>query len=502
MQPTAPRDSPGLRSFIPSDRPDLSRSISSCEPCDSWSNGGCSTPDSEASWMPKNVRFHEKVEQCIALAHFGEDDQEYDYDSDVMMIRKIRQPFNATKHQFNSKYKRRNVSPSKTIEKLPHAPLKSPEPQQEESLGSAISKHRPLLTHVVDGLFGEEIVIEELEDEEEDDEEDEYCEPPRWLHGRKNSIQMFQEKLEKLGAINGLQKDDSVARDLPCESPLSPMSMGRNSSSITTFETPSFRSKSSAFPFPSFGNTTSHVYNDNAEDESYWSADIDFCARTESDFSPRSSDSEPLSVVAPLSAAKAALVNRVMAEFWVVFNKKDYARSLVPVVLSTPPSLQPRRRTWSLSSTVSPSSPTLTGESPIARALAQHEQSLRQTLPLFVRNKVVALVRDEQYADEADIMERLSAIIQDCQDKVLASYQADAEHADDYISGFTEPLLIQKESSGGRPGVGSIDSGYGTDQDRVRDVRDVVEKEKGIQDWELYASAWDDDEAAAWESSF
>jgi len=97
-------------------------------------------------------------------------------------------------------------------------------------------------------------------------------------------------------------------------------------------------------------------------------------------------------------------------------------------------------------------------------------------------------VREEQHAGEASIIARLSTIIQDCQDKVLAAYQSE-----DYFS-------FSSQTAGDSPATSS-DSGYGSEKERVRDVC-YVEKEKGVKDWELYSNAWDDDEVMAWESSF
>lgn len=207
------------------------------------------------------------------------------------------------------------------------------------------------------------------------------------------------------------------------------------------------------------------------------------------------SDYEVLPAFSTLGPAKTALVNRVMQEFWVQFNAKDYSREPVSIHESSsntyPDDWASRKRT----------------SSPNAQALAAHEQSLRQTLPLFVRKRVEGLVASEDSPEESSIMAGLAAIIQDCQTKVLSAYEQDEygfsrcdRDNSAYEEGYTEssPMSMCSDS-----GYGS-EKRYGcSEKERVREVREV-EVEKGVKDWEVYRSAWEDDEAesAAWENSF
>jgi hypothetical protein len=114
----------------PSSTPKLTRAHTTA----SSSTTSAYTAPNSNSW--KYVRFHDKVEQCIALSHHGEDEPEYHYvsdsDSEVVVMRKL--PTRPTKHCSPCLRPKKKNHPSKTIEKLPHAPLKSSD-EENQGLG-------------------------------------------------------------------------------------------------------------------------------------------------------------------------------------------------------------------------------------------------------------------------------------------------------------------------------------------------------------------------------
>jgi len=164
------------------------------------------SPD-QGTWNSKNVRFHELVEQCIALGHLGDDEPEYHYisdsDDDVVVMRKTPTK-RVSKQRLQSVKPKKKHAPEKkkTIEKLPHATLKCPLEAEKEEEAEA-------------SLFGLGICQSPTEvaspplnkqtspnlshhDDSSDEEEDKYWKPPAWLRNRKDSVQIHQDKLEAI----------------------------------------------------------------------------------------------------------------------------------------------------------------------------------------------------------------------------------------------------------------------------------------------------------------
>ena len=182
------------------------------------SNASESMSYSDSNIANKNVRFHDMVEQCIAVAHPGEDDEpEYHYISDsddvaVVMRKptKQRRVFNQRSPPTKSKQK---APVSKTIEKLPHAPLKYPLETEEDcrattDMGLGVSKcpardRKASPPQSTPSSSGNNPACE--------DEMDEW-EESSWLQHHRDSIQIFHDKLSSinmLSPIDGLLRDSS-----------------------------------------------------------------------------------------------------------------------------------------------------------------------------------------------------------------------------------------------------------------------------------------------------
>ncbi|KIN04709.1 hypothetical protein OIDMADRAFT_142550 [Oidiodendron maius Zn] len=139
------------------------------------------------SW--KNVRFYELVEQCVAVGNLDDEESPcHDPDDEGIVMRKM--PRQIPK-QLSPVAPIPKTSPSKTIEKLPHAPLKSPEPPNYDGLGLSYLQSQPTVTTPVEPAT---IVFE---DEGEADEDDDW-KPPTWFCNRKDSVHLLHDKLDAI----------------------------------------------------------------------------------------------------------------------------------------------------------------------------------------------------------------------------------------------------------------------------------------------------------------
>jgi hypothetical protein len=149
---------------------------------------GTNTPSPNSR---KNVRFHELVEQCVALANLGDDESRYfsQPEDDAVVMRKTQKRI--PKHSSTMAYVPSTAS--KTIEKLPHAPLKSPE-ETREGLGSSYFS------------------TQHLKDESECAEEDDW-KPPTWFHKRKDSVHLLHDKLDAIRRSIGTSSSPNPLRN-------------------------------------------------------------------------------------------------------------------------------------------------------------------------------------------------------------------------------------------------------------------------------------------------
>ena len=151
------------------------------------STPGLETPD---GW--KKVQFHELVEQCIAVGTAGDEDNEYHYssdsDDDVIVMRKSKK--RATSKWLPAMQPKKQTSISKTIEKLPHVPLKDAEELQdvpEEEINDEFSSS--------DSTSLENFPDPTLLDHDSDEEDDMDWQPPARLQGGKDSAQIMKDKI-------------------------------------------------------------------------------------------------------------------------------------------------------------------------------------------------------------------------------------------------------------------------------------------------------------------
>lgn len=244
-----------------------------------------STPNPN-SW--KNVRFYELVEQCVAVANPDDDESRFSRDlvDDGMVMRNTskqipKQPFPEAPVPKNA--------PSKTIEKLPHAPLKSPEPQNSVGLGMSyfpVQRAAPPTVEPTSVSF----------EGDYQGDEDEDWKPPKWLRNRKDSVHLLHNKLEEITrrigtspaskplhdsrlARTSLEKGDTVAvTALTVEGRKSPLSF-----------------KLAAFSFTRASDTSPPAFSSSSRDEvlvakSKWSGAVDPAFTSSDYFSPRVSD--------------------------------------------------------------------------------------------------------------------------------------------------------------------------------------------------------------------
>jgi hypothetical protein len=197
------------------------------------------------SW--KIVRFHELVEQCIALTHPPDDPFTTLTSQRTFRSSSLPSPTPTSTSPSGS-------SPSKqTIQKLPHAPLKSPEPEAPR-LSISRGIQTPAITPPPGQLF---LFGDEEEEEEEEEEEDDDWRPPSWMQGRRDSVHLFRDRLE------------AIKRDLGTSSTLpSPPSISIPPAPPTTITTPTpFQLPPSSPTPPCLSDTTSSSSSSNDEDD-------------------------------------------------------------------------------------------------------------------------------------------------------------------------------------------------------------------------------------------
>jgi hypothetical protein len=161
------------------------------------------TPNPQ-SW--KNVRFYELVEQCVVVGNQGDEESpSHNADDDVIVMRTI--PRQVTK-QPSVIAPIPNTPPSKTIEKLPHIPLKSPEPPRYDALGLSYFPTQHILSPPVEPT-------PVLFEDENDGNEDEDWKPPTWFRNRKDSVHLLHDKLDAIKRSIGVTSPSKSLHESP-----------------------------------------------------------------------------------------------------------------------------------------------------------------------------------------------------------------------------------------------------------------------------------------------
>lgn len=242
-----------------------------------------STPNPNA-W--KNVRFYELVEQCVAVGNLDDDPPQSfsDLDDDVIVMRKIS---NHVHKQPSAVAAVLNTPPSRTIEKLPHAPLKSPEPPSCDGLGIS---YFPVQGDVSPSVETSPVP---LEDESEDEDDD--WKPPKWSRNRKDSVHLLHDKLDAIKRNIGT----SPTSESLCDSRLAITPVEKGDISLGTVVAAEGRIspvtfKLTAFSFTSTSDMNTSALSSSSSDagpatKSNWSA-VDPVFTSADYFSPRSSD--------------------------------------------------------------------------------------------------------------------------------------------------------------------------------------------------------------------
>jgi hypothetical protein len=260
----------------------------------------------------KNVRFHDLVEQCIALTHLGDDEPEYHYvsdsDDEAVVIRKPTKQKRLTKQRLPPTKPKQKAPVSKTIEKLPHAPLKCPLEAEKESpvatpdAGLGIS---PCLTQERKPSPPPSTISLSRDNSACDDEEDEGWEEPSWLHNRKDSVQIFHDKLDSIKMLSpteGLSRDSSFlhrpvlerneeAKNMPYVT-RGPTIKGRDAR--ISFELLPCRSQLAAFSFSSSSKAhheEDYMIDPADSDDEGWAENID-ASPSSSDYFSTGSDND------------------------------------------------------------------------------------------------------------------------------------------------------------------------------------------------------------------
>jgi hypothetical protein len=286
------------------------------------STDGLATPD---GW--KKVQFHELVEQCIVLANAGDEEHEYHYncDSDDDVIPMWEAKKRATNKWLLAVKPKILPQAAKTIEKLPNAPLKDDEAledtTEEESIEgtsspTSISNKSVLLSH------------------DSDEEDDIDWQPPAWLQGRKDSVQIMKDRLANFN----MQQDDRAkentvshrayverrdAGKVEDELPHAPMALSsQGSDALIRFEPAPTRSQLTSFSFSTskdqFPREDYFIVDPGmTEGESEDSSDMIRSSSHSSESSDKS-DSPGLA----LDNFQQTLLDRVMAEFWRLFYQQ------------------------------------------------------------------------------------------------------------------------------------------------------------------------------------
>jgi hypothetical protein len=127
----------------------------------------------------------------VALTNLGEDEYSYfsEPEDDVVVMRKTQKRI--PKQSSTVAYVPNTAS--KTIEKLPHAPLKTPG-ETREGLGTS--------------YFSTQYLKDESVCEEEDD-----WKPPTWFHKRKDSVHLWHDKLDAITRSIGTSSSPNPLRD-------------------------------------------------------------------------------------------------------------------------------------------------------------------------------------------------------------------------------------------------------------------------------------------------
>jgi hypothetical protein len=254
----------------------LSPSTGLTSPC---SYASEATTPNPSSW--KNVRFYELVEQCVALANL-EDDEYYsaNSDDDVVVMRKVVKRIPKPSSPVESV---QNSPPSKTIEKLPHAPLKSPDPTSSDGLEMSYfpTQHATPSEESSPPLFP---------DEGEDDDD---WKPPTWLRNRKDSVHMLH---DKLAAIKRSIIPSPASKPLH-DSPLAITSLGKGDTVPVDALTTKGRKNPITFQLAAFSFTrpsdvTTPALSSSSDVPSTWSAGVDPAFSSDDYFSPRLSNTD------------------------------------------------------------------------------------------------------------------------------------------------------------------------------------------------------------------
>lgn len=306
----------------------------------------------------KKVQFHELVEQCIVLANAGDDEHEYHYcsdsDDDVIVMRKAKK--RATSKWLPAIKPKKQAAISKTIEKLPHATLKYTE-ELEDVLGDEIIEEFSCSESA--SSFSQDIPDQIILDHDRDEENDMDWQPPAWLQGRKDSVQIVKDRLSgfkmqqeeaTLEATQQhrpqLERRDAVKEEQNI--PHVPMALTREGSDASIkFELPPCRSQLAAFSFnpaPKYQSPRNDYFMvDPGMTEGDSDSSVDMSrSSSQSKESSEKSNSPGLD----LDNFQRTVVDQVMGEFWVLF-KQQWDTSLSQSTVSPP--LSPTGPTTSLS---------------------------------------------------------------------------------------------------------------------------------------------------------
>jgi len=423
-------------------------------------SGSRSLSPDQLPWNSKNVRFHEVVVQCIVNS--GEDETCENIisepDEEVVMMRRPVKP--DLKKALPEKKKTQESPLPQTISKLPDASLKCSEDENEADenvVGLGIWQGPTVLTP--GPSWHNKLNGDEEDEDDESDEEEEEWEPPKWLHKRKDSMQIFHDKLVSIR----MHCETEGANQLPLQRPnlerreeavkedihVAKAPVIKDHDSTVVFDLPPCRSQLDAFSFSSKIELQGDTPSEERLEFSPRSQDY-FAAARRSNVDMDDFFEEDAEVSPALNLAKTAMVNRIMDEFWVVYNDMEKGTSVD----------------------------------------SYHRDVL---LPDVVRKHLESLVCNWRDPDEEEIIEDLLSIIHSCRDQLTPHLSSQSGDQDRHLT--ESPHL-------------SSDSGYGSEEtEKVRVViRDtntaLIEKEKGVQDWDLYPEAWDEDEAVAWERGY
>lgn len=235
------------------------------------------------SW--KNVRFYELVEQCVAVSNTDDDlNGSLDPDDDVVLMKRISKH---SRKQSSSAAALPDSPPSKTIEKLPHAPLKSPEPQKCDGLGISYFPIQRVISPPID--------LSPVSFEDDSEIEDDDWNPPKWFRSRKDSVHILHDKLDAIKRSVGLSPTSKSLSNLPLgKTPLvNGYAMVETALEVETKKSPiTFRLASFSFTNTSAGDISTPALSTSSSDtpKSSRSEIIDPAYTSADYFSQRSSD--------------------------------------------------------------------------------------------------------------------------------------------------------------------------------------------------------------------